>query len=100
MKNIRLRIGSLCEKEFIIVMKAPSDRVLFSLTSFLTIRLSQTRIQSRLAIEKTLKKQGEEFEDIDFDTHVCERDSLSKEIKVMLIGKLENPRLKCMRELR
>lgn len=42
-KRLTIRLNSMAEKEFIIVMKAPSDRVQYSLTSFLSIKLAETR---------------------------------------------------------
>lgn len=39
-KSITIRMSALSEREFIIVMKAPNDRVTFNLASFLTIRLA------------------------------------------------------------
>jgi hypothetical protein len=66
-KNITLRMSPLCEKEFIIVMKAPSDRISFNLASFLYIRLANSRKNTK-NIEKTLKSSGNELEDIKITT--------------------------------
>lgn len=83
-------MSPLCEKEFIIVMKSPNDRAKMSLTSFLTIRLANaTAATSHL--EKRLKPMGEGPDDFDIETLVQQKENLEKEIRVMLIGKLENP---------
>ena len=80
-------------------MKAPSDRISFNLASFLYIRLANSRKKTQ-NIEKTLKTSGNELEDIKITTLKQEDIQVENEIKVMIIGKLENPKLVCMRELR
>jgi len=42
-------------------------------------------------------KRGSELGDIDIELH--KKESEPKSIKVMLLGRLENPEIKCMREL-
>ncbi len=42
-------------------------------------------------------KRGSELGDIDIELH--KKESEPKQIKVMLLGRLENPEIKCMREL-
>lgn len=49
-------------------------------------------------VEKRLKKKGSEITDIDIETVIKEREK-EKELRVMVIGKLENPKIECLREL-
>ena len=41
----------------------------------------------------------DDVEEIDVETVVNEEFEVERELKVMLIGKLENPKIECMREL-
>lgn len=99
-KSIVIRMSAGCEKEFIIVMKAPNDRPQFNLASFITLKLTDGTRKRKSHLEKRLKP-AEELEDIDLDVLSVENAPLKEEeMRVMLIGRLENPKLKCMRELR
>lgn len=42
-KHMTLRFGPKVEKEFVIVMKAPNNRVSYNLASFITIKLANLR---------------------------------------------------------
>ena len=56
--------------------------------------------EDNVEIEKRLKKRGSELGDINIETVVKEKEAIQeKVIKVMLIGKLENPKIECLREL-
>lgn len=73
-------------------MKAPIDRVSYNLASFLNIRLADAANTAK--IEKRLQPaEGGELEDIHIQTVIHEQPSEEREIKVMVIGKLENPRI-------
>jgi uncharacterized DUF497 family protein len=99
-KSLVIRMSPGCEKEFIIVMKAPNDRPQYNMASFLTLRLTNDTRKRKSHLEKRLKS-AEELEDIDMDVLSVENAPLKEEeMRVMLIGRLENPKLKCMRELR
>ena len=98
-KSIVIRMSPGCEKEFIIVMKAPSDRPVFNLTSFLSLKLADGDRKRKAHLEKRLKS-ADDFEAIDMDIISVDLLPKEEELRVMLIGRLENPRLKCMRELR
>ena len=70
------------------------------MASFLTLRLTNDSRKRKSHLEKRLKS-AEELEDIDMDVLSVENAPLKEEeMRVMLIGRLENPKLKCMRELR
>jgi CO dehydrogenase nickel-insertion accessory protein CooC1 len=93
-KNLKIRMGAQTDKEFIIVMKAPTDRVSYNLASFLNIRLADSPTTAK--IEKRLKPAESgagELEDIKIQTVVQEQKDEEREIKVMVIGKLDNPRI-------
>ena len=64
----------------------------------MSIRFVKSRYLAQSILEKKLKQNGDQLEDIDFDERVKEK-TVESEIRVMLIGRLENPKLKCMREL-
>lgn len=92
------------EKEFIIVMKAPSNRVKYNMASFLFLKSanhvrrmnSSSTATEQFEVEKRLMKRGSDLSDIDIELHKKEE---PKSIKVMLLGRLENPEIKCMREI-
>lgn len=103
-KSVTIRMSPMCEKEMIIVMKAPLDRMAASLTTFLNIRLIEDRQLPRHIVKQLRRaRQSNHFiddiEEIDVDTIVNEDFEVDRELKVMLIGKLENPKIECMREL-
>ena len=97
-KSITIKMSPKCEKEFIIVMKAPNDRQQYSLASFLTLRLGDQERKRYKHFEKQLKS-ADSIEYIEIESKEVDKEE-ENEINVMLIGKLENPKLKCMRELR
>jgi hypothetical protein len=98
-KTLTLRIAADCEKDFIMVMKSPDNRVQMNLTSFLTIRLANTTSRRQL-FEKRLQpvtNETEGPEDIEIETR--EHTFNESDIRVMLIGRLENPRIVCLKSL-
>lgn len=97
-KSIVIRMSPGCEKEFIIVMKAPNDRPQYNLTSFLSLKMAEGDRKRKSHLEKRLRA-ADELEDIDMEVINVDV-TKEEEMRVMLIGRLENPKLKCMRELR
>lgn len=99
-KSLTMRVGPMSEKEFIIVMKAPNDRVAFNMTAFLNLRLVSLREYNK-RMEKKLRNNGQhdDIEDIKLEGKSLSDSNIPQEIKVMLIGRLENPRVVCTREL-
>lgn len=95
-KSITLRMSGNAEKEFIIVLKAPSNRQFFSMCSFLTISLA-TRKGKNEDTEKHLKK-GADSDEVSLQT-IASAPKEVKQIKVMVIGRLENPTIKCLKQL-
>jgi hypothetical protein len=52
-------------------------------------------------VEKQLKAgAGADLEDIEIEAVVRDNEEKCSQIKVMIIGRLENPRLQCLRELK
>lgn len=88
-------------------MKAPSNRVKYNLASFITLksannvrRMHSSTNQDGYEIEKRLTKKGSNIGDIDIELHKKEVErNQPKSIRVMLLGRLENPKIKCGREL-
>lgn len=81
-------------------MKAPMDKPQFTMTSFLSLKLANQERKRKFTVEKLLKA-GTDLEDIEIETKITpSTDELPNEIRVMIIGKLENPRLQCLRELK
>ena len=87
-------------------MKSPSNKITFNMASFITIKManlrrssSMQRTDEEVEIEKRLTKRGSEISDIDIETIINDKQNIPKELRVMLIGKLENPKIECLREL-
>jgi len=97
-KSMAFRLAPGCEREFIIVMKAPIDRVQFNLTSFLTLTLVEPRREGTGTTEKLLKG-AEDLEEIEIEARAREAAPACSQMRVMIIGKLENPKIECLREL-
>ncbi len=91
-KSITLRMSPSAEKEFIIVLKAPTGRQQYSMVSFLTIQLAQRKSKNE-EIEKHLKKTDTD----EVELHAVTTHKEIKEIRVMVIGRLENPLIECLK---
>jgi hypothetical protein len=68
-KNLKIRMSAQTDQEFIIVMKAPNDRVQINLSSFLTVRLAGSLPSRKQLVEKRLKSAAE-IEDIEIEKSV------------------------------
>ncbi len=67
-----MRLPPNAEKEFIIVMKAPNNRVKYNMASYLYIKSAsnsrrQNSMSDKYEIEKHLKKRGNDLSDIDIE---------------------------------
>jgi hypothetical protein len=99
-KSMTFRISPACEKEFIIVMKAPIDRVQYNMASFLTLSLVEHDYHLARLVEKRLKHGSEdELEEIEVEAKAVGGRLPCQTMKVMIIGKLENPKIECLRQL-
>lgn len=68
-KSITIRMPPSAEKEFIIVLKAPTNRLRYNLASYLILKSGNRRLNSSSKYEeKRLKKTGNELEDIEIET--------------------------------
>ena len=65
---------------------------MFSLATFLSLSLANQERKRKVHVEKLLKA-GADLEDIEIESIVKENEETCNQIKVMIIGKLENPRL-------
>ena len=86
-KSLTCSIPAETEKELIIVMKAPLDRPIFNLATFLSLKLPHDDRLRSIEVEKRLKS-AIELEDIEIETTLREKNDVTKEIRVMMIGKL------------
>ena len=99
-KSITVRLGSKAEQEFIIVLKAPQNRMSYNMASFVTIRQpklggrgrSSTDEETAPVVEKQLSKTSSG--DVDL-----KEKRIETELKVLILGKLSNPKIKCLKEL-
>jgi SpoVK/Ycf46/Vps4 family AAA+-type ATPase len=103
-----LRFGPKIEKEFIIVLKAPTGKLSCNLTSFINIKMANLRRNNSTAmdedkfqeVQKHIKQRSCSSQ-MDFESMIEEKVIQKKlDIKVMIIGKLENAKIECMRELK
>ncbi len=101
-KHMTLRFGPKVEKEFILVLKAPSSRLECNMASFVTIKMAslrraQTEEEKQSEVQKVIKQRSAEGELTGLiEERVVQK---KKEIRVMLLGRLENAKIECMREL-
>lgn len=121
-KSLTIRLSAKAEKEFIIVLKAPVNQYQQNLVSFLTFKMpssqqnalrrhqsstvsgSQSDLSSEggsAVTEKHLKKRGTDISDIEIEKTVSnpEGNLAEKTLRVMLLGRLDNPRIRCHRSL-
>ena len=85
------------------MLKSPGNRQAYNLASFMSIRFANTRRNAHLEenkqeehVEKHLLKKSTSQTDIIIE----EKMSMKKmELKVMLLGKLDNPKIECLKEL-
>lgn len=103
-KTLTFTLPASTEQEFIIVMKAPTDRPVYSMTSFLSIAFptQQTRPQRPLNHVHQLSSENNtplSLDDIHITSTLEQREESQHSIQVMILGKLENARLRCLREL-
>ena len=76
-KSLTIRLAANAEKEFIIVLKAPNNRIKYNLASHLIIRSANNlrRMHSSntsYEVEKRLSKQGTDISDISIEEHKSE----------------------------
>lgn len=77
----------MCQ-EFIIVVKAPKNRLQAKIVSFIDIVMTD---DTKLRGEKHLKREGEEVS--------LDKIHPLRKLEVLLLGYLDNPRVKCVKQL-
>jgi hypothetical protein len=83
-----LKIGPKTNQEFIIVVKAPKNKLQSRIVSFIDITLSNEMAAPK---EKHVSHKQERI--------VLKEQPVQKKIEVLLLGFLDNPPIKCMRQL-
>lgn len=87
-KNITLKIGPKTNQEFIIVVKAPKNKLQSRIVSFIEIHLQNDQ---STPTEKHVNHKQERV--------VLKEQPIARKIEVLLLGFLDNPPIKCMRQL-
>lgn len=89
-KQITLKIGPGMSQEFIIVVKAPKNKLEARIVSFIDITLTDD-VSASSQTEKHLNHQKERV--------VLKEQPISRRMDVLLLGYLDNPKIKCMKQL-
>jgi len=85
-KQITIKISPKTQQEFIIVIKAPKTKLVSRIVSFIDIVIDDALPQT----EKQLSHKSHE---------VVLKESKKQKIEVLLLGYLDNPPIKCTRQL-
>ena len=86
-KNITLKIGPKMSQEFIIVIKAPKNKLQSRIISFIDIQMSDAPEHD--VVEKHVSHKRTEVELV----------KKEKKLEILLLGFLDNPKIKCMKQL-
>lgn len=81
-------MGPGMSQEFIIVVKAPKNKLQSRIVSFVEIELEES--DNKLAIEKHVSHK---------QTEIISKDQSISKIDILLLGFLDNPKIKCMKQL-
>lgn len=91
-KSITLKIGPNMSQEFIIVVKAPKNRIQSRIVSFIDITMTEDQISGTQTGDKQLTR--------DKDGNVALKEvAPSRKMDVLLLGYLDNPKIKCIKQL-
>ena len=89
-KSLTLRIGASSSQEFILVIKAPHKLHEANLTSFVKVKLLTHSYEEGKGKKQHAKKMSD----------LPEAEEKERfELNTMVVGRLENPNLKCMRSM-
>ena len=88
-KNITLKMGPKMSQEFIIVIKAPKNKLCSKVASFIDIELQ----------EDILPTPNEKHVNHKENRVVLKEQRISRKIDILLLGYLDNPVIKCMKQL-
>jgi hypothetical protein len=85
-KKISVKIGPNQNQEFIIVVKAPKNKLTERIVSFIEVNMEEQPIINQKQIDHKSSK-------------VVSQKKIINNIEVLLLGYLDNPRIKCMKQL-
>jgi hypothetical protein len=85
-KKISVKIGPNQNQEFIIVVKAPKNKLTERIVSFIDIQMEEKPVITQKQIDHKSSK-------------VVSEKKVVNNIEVLLLGYLDNPRIKCMKQL-
>lgn len=94
-KNINVKLAANASQEFIIVVKAPKNRLRSRIVSFIDITLSEEPV--KLGGAQGL--QGAIEKHVSHKTNQVSLQTASTKLDVLLLGYLDNPRIKCQKML-
>ena len=78
-------------QEFIIVVKAPKNRLQSRIVSFIDIQLTEDTVTASSQVEKHLNHNLEGVS--------IKSTPVARKMDVLLLGYLDNPKIKCMKQL-
>lgn len=86
-KQITLKIGPQMSQEFIIVIKAPKNRLQAKIVSFIDIQMVSD--EKSTAVEKHVSHSSKAV--------TVKEQPVANKIDILLLGFLDNPKIKCMK---
>lgn len=91
-KSITLKMGPNMSQEFIIVVKAPKNRLQSRIVSFIDIHMTEDSLNGTQTDQKKVT-QGEE------GALALKNVPTARKMEVLLLGFLDNPKIKCIKQL-
>ena len=83
-KKISVKIGPSQNQEFIIVVKAPKNKLTERIVSFIDVQMEEQPIINQKQVDHK-------------SSSVVSQKKIINSIEVLLLGYLDNPRIKCMK---
>lgn len=93
-KTLTLKIGPQMSQEFIIVIKAPKNRLTSKIVSFIDIQMGESSNQIQESVTTTEKHVSHKMKE-----PVIKENQISTKLEILLLGFLDNPKIKCMKQL-
>ena len=78
-------------QEFIIVVKAPKNRLQSRIVSFIDIHMTEDALSTSTQTEKHLNHKSDKLQ--------VKEKKITRKMDVLLLGFLDNPKIKCMKQL-
>lgn len=88
-KTITVKISPNTSQEFIVVIKAPKNKLTGKIVSFIDIELQDDKAPT--PVEKMVNHKEERV--------VLKEQPIARKIDILLLGYLDNPQIKCMKQL-